>query len=325
LWIKFFQENNLKSPQAIVMVLLLATNGLYYALSIFEDIRLRQSGLLTESMITSYLLLSNVIVLFFSALFIVAITILMQFILKQAELYEATNEEKVRAERFKAELITNMSHDMKTPLTSLINYVDLLSKLPIDNPQFKDYTSILERKSLRLKHLIFDLLEASKVGTGNVQLHMEQLNFSELIGQTVGEFEDDYISKNLKLVLRKSDQATIINADGEQLYRIIENLLNNTLKYSLENTRVFCELTTSNQQAVLKISNTSKIPLEKISEDLTQQFIRGDKSRQTEGSGLGLYIAKNLAELMNGTLEININGDLFEATLIFKQIETPNK
>ncbi|MDT2741873.1 HAMP domain-containing sensor histidine kinase [Lactococcus garvieae] len=271
---------------------------------------------------SNHTIYNNLLLSTFLAILFVSLSFLMDFILKEDRNYEQANQEKIRAERFKAELITNMSHDMKTPLTSLISYVDLLKKLPIENPKFKEYTEVLDRKSLRLKHLISDLLDASKIGTGNIQLNYEQVDVTEMLGQIAGEFEDDFLEKQLTLILRLSENPSFLNIDSEHFYRIIENLLGNSLKYSLEKTRVFLEVKEKNEQVYIYIKNTSKNPIEVESSELTEQFIRGDRARFQEGHGLGLYIAKNLIELMGGQFEVEVTGDLFVAKLTFSQSST---
>ncbi|MDR2977588.1 MAG: HAMP domain-containing histidine kinase [Streptococcaceae bacterium] len=244
-------------------------------------------------------------------------TYIVHFVLGLSEAYENANQEKIRSERFKAELITNVSHDMKTPLTSIVNYVDLLKKLPITDEKFQDYLEVLDRKSLRLKTLTNDLLDASKAGTGNVSVKMQPVNLTEFVGQIVGEFDEDYSARDLTLVYQQPDHEIIVEADVEHLWRVLENIFGNAMKYSLENSRVFARLLADEHQVSLQLVNTSKAPIELTGEELTEQFIRGDKARHTEGSGLGLYIAKSLVELMQADFQILINGDLFEVQLNF--------
>jgi signal transduction histidine kinase len=248
---------------------------------------------------------------------LVLLTYIVHFVLGLSEAYENANQEKIRSERFKAELITNVSHDMKTPLTSIVNYVDLLKKLPITDEKFQDYLEVLDRKSLRLKTLTNDLLDASKAGTGNVSVKMQPVNLTEFVGQIVGEFDEDYSARDLTLVYQQPDHEIIVEADVEHLWRVLENIFGNAMKYSLENSRVFARLLADEHQVSLQLVNTSKAPIELTGEELTEQFIRGDKARHTEGSGLGLYIAKSLVELMQADFQILINGDLFEVQLNF--------
>ncbi len=229
-------------------------------------------------------------------------------------------DDSTKNERMKADLITNVSHDIKTPLTSIINYVNLIKLEDIENERVKNYVRILDEKSQRLKQLTEDLVEASKVSSGNVKLDMQQIDIVELICQTGGEFNEKFESKELTIVTKLPKQSVYIWSDGRHLYRVIENLYNNVAKYALEKTRVYVEVQESGDTAVFSIKNVSEksLALENSSvEDLTERFIRGDSSRTTEGSGLGLSIAKNLTVLMGGKFEISVDGDLFRATLVF--------
>ena len=236
-------------------------------------------------------------------------------------------EASVREEKTKAELITNVSHDIKTPLTSIINYVDLLKREDIDNPKAKEYIEVLENKSERLKQLILDLIEASKTSAGNIELEMMNLNFVELLGQAVGEYEDKFNEKDLELVNNITMDKAVINADGRRIFRVIDNLLGNTYKYSKEGTRVYLNLgeSSDSKNVILSIKNVSKDMLNISAEELTERFVRGDKSRSSEGSGLGLSIAKNLTELQGGTFRIHIDGDLFTAIISFPLVEDEDK
>jgi len=232
------------------------------------------------------------------------------FLLNLSKTYNAANEDKIRAERFKTELITNVSHDIKTPLTSIISYLDLLKKEDLQGIT-AEYIHILDKKSTRLKILIDDLTEASKAGTGNLRVDMQEVNLLEIVGQAAGEFDGSFAEKCLTLVIRQPEEAMLYNTDSRHLYRILENLFSNAAKYALDGTRVFAEITTHNGHPCIIVQNTSAIPVDFSDGEATEQFIRGDKSRRTEGSGLGLYIAKSLAELMGGQLHINVSGDLF--------------
>ncbi len=223
-------------------------------------------------------------------------------------------EQSLKSERLKTELITNVSHDIKTPLTSIINYVDLLKKEEINNAKIEQYIAILDKKSQRLKKLIEDLVEASKVSSGNVKLNIENININELLKQTIGEFEDKFEKKNLKIDLELPNEDVIIQADSRYMYRIIENLFSNITKYAMEGTRVYIELKNINGIQI-EMKNISKDKLNISSEELMQRFVRGDKSRYTEGSGLGLSIAKSLVELQGGEFLIEIDGDLFKVTI----------
>lgn len=231
--------------------------------------------------------------------------------------------ESLKNEKLKADLITNVSHDIKTPLTSIVNYVDLLKRENLENENAKYYIHVLEEKSQRLKQLTEDLVETSKITSGNVKLNMQKLDLVELLYQTGGEFNERFESRNLTIVTKIPSEQIFIYADGRQLYRSIENLYTNAAKYALENTRVYVELEKADKKAVFTIKNVSKNELDIVSNgnvDLTERFVRGERSRITEGSGLGLSIAKNLTHLMGGKFEIKVDGDLFIATITYNII-----
>ena len=231
--------------------------------------------------------------------------------------------ESLKNEKLKADLITNVSHDIKTPLTSIVNYVDLLKRENLENENAKYYIHVLEEKSQRLKQLTEDLVETSKITSGNVKLNMQKLDLVELLYQTGGEFNERFESRNLTIVTKIPSEQIFIYADGRQLYRSIENLYTNAAKYALENTRVYVELEKADTKAVFTIKNVSKNELDIVSDgnvDLTERFVRGERSRTTEGSGLGLSIAKNLTHLMGGKFEIKVDGDLFSATITYNII-----
>lgn len=233
-------------------------------------------------------------------------------------------DDSTKNERMKADLITNVSHDIKTPLTSIINYVNLIKMEPIENERAKNYIQILDEKSQRLKQLTEDLVEASKVSSGNVKLDIQTIDLVELVCQTGGEFNEKFESKELTIVTKLPHDAVLIRADGRHLYRAIENLYNNVAKYALENTRVYVEVQVTDGNAVFSIKNVSErsLALENSSvDDLTERFIRGDTSRTTEGSGLGLSIAKSLTVLMGGEFQVSVDGDLFKANIIFPAYE----
>lgn len=230
---------------------------------------------------------------------------------------ETAVQEKMKSEHFRTELITNVSHDIKTPLTSIINYVDLLEKEDIENEKVKEYLDVLDRQSARLKKLIEDLMEASKASTGNLTVIMESLDASMLIGQVGAEFEERFANKNLELILNNGNAPAMITADGRHLWRVFDNLMNNIYKYAQPNTRVYVDVTSNDAGTVIEFKNISAYPLNISSEELMERFVRGDSSRNTEGSGLGLSIAQSLMQLMNGELSITIDGDLFKATLRF--------
>ena len=226
-------------------------------------------------------------------------------------------QEKLKSERLKTELITNVSHDIKTPLTSIINYVDLLKQEDIKDKKVMEYINVLDSKSQRLKKLIEDLVEASKASSGSVKLNIEEINLSELLKQVTGEFKDKFDEKDLIVDLDLPSSNIKIQADNRYMYRIIENLYSNVSKYAMDNTRVYISLIKSNNQIKLEIKNISKEKLNITADELMQRFVRGDKSRFTEGSGLGLSIAKSLSELQNCSFNIEIDGDLFKAILIW--------
>ena len=225
-------------------------------------------------------------------------------------------QESLKSERLKTELITNVSHDIKTPLTSIINYVDLLKKENIENEKIKEYIDILDKKSQRLKKLTEDLVEASKASSGNVKLNIEEINIKELINQTIGEFKDKFEEKGLIIETTMPHEDLIIKADNRYVYRIIENLFSNITKYALENSRVYIDIEKNKESKVkISIKNISKDKLNISSDELMQRFVRGDKSRYTEGSGLGLSIAKSLTELQKGKFNVKIDGDLFRVDM----------
>ena len=232
-------------------------------------------------------------------------------------------DERIRSERFRAELITNVSHDLKTPLTSIINYVDLLKKQPIDNPQVQSYIEVLTRKSQRLKKLTEDLVEASKASTGTLPVHLERLGMVQLVQQALGEFEERFAQSNLAVVTLYPEEEVWIMADGHHLWRVIDNLLSNCNKYALEGTRVYLEITRRDNSAVFSVKNISRQQLNIPPEQLMERFVRGDTSRTTDGSGLGLSIARSLTELQHGQFDLSIDGDLFKATVTFQLAPPP--
>lgn len=229
-------------------------------------------------------------------------------------------EERLQSERFKTELITNVSHDIKTPLTSIINYTDLLSKVEIDNENAKSYIDVLNRQSLRLKKLIEDLIEASKAASGAIKINKNPCNIATLIRQTVGEYEEKLSNANLDVITNIDDDDFMILADGRRIWRVFENLLNNICKYSQENTRVYIDLKDKGDKVAVVFKNTSNYQLNMSGDELMKRFVRGDKSRHTEGSGLGLSIAKNLVDLQDGDFKIDIDGDLFKAIIEFNKV-----
>ena len=226
-------------------------------------------------------------------------------------------EQSVKDERLKTDLITNVSHDIKTPLTSIINYVDLLKREDIQNERARNYIAILEDKSQRLKHLTDDLVEASKISSGNVKLELVRINFQELINQTNGEFSEKFEDRELQLVVNMPKEPVVIEADGRRVWRILENLYGNVAKYAMPRTRGYVELTVVGHMVRFHIKNISEQPLNIEAGELTERFIRGDESRTTEGSGLGLSIAQNLTLAQKGSFEIELDGDLFKVHLTF--------
>ncbi len=229
-------------------------------------------------------------------------------------------EISMKDERMKADLITNVSHDIKTPLTSIINYVDLLKREQVDNEKVQNYIRVLDEKSQRLKQLTDDLVEASKITSGNISLNFERINLTELMNQTIGEFSEKFEQKGLTTVMNVNTQQTVIEADSRRIWRVMENLFNNIFKYAMTGTRIYVSIDGQKdvpENVVISIKNISATPLNCNAEELTERFIRGDVSRTTEGSGLGLSIAKNLTEAQKGTFEIQLDGDLFKVILTF--------
>ncbi len=243
-------------------------------------------------------------------------------------------DERMKSERFKTELITNVSHDIETPLTSIINYVDLLQKEELNNPTAQEYLEVLDRQSSRLKKLIEDLIEASKASTGNLSVQMERCEAGVFLVQTVGEFKEKTDAANLELIIKKPEEPVYIMADGRHFWRIIDNMMNNICKYAQPGTRVYINLEQAFGTLTITFRNTSRAPLNISSEELMERFVRGDSSRNTEGNGLGLNIAKSLTELMQGTFKLIVDGDLFKVVLTFpvapapqapQQVQTPQQ
>jgi len=221
-------------------------------------------------------------------------------------------DKAIKGERMKTDLITNVSHDLKTPLTSIINYVDLLKQEEIDNDNANNYIGILEDKSYRLKQLIEDLIEASKASSGNIIINKEEVNLNELVNQASGEYEDKAQEANLEVRISSEKEKSLIYADGKYMWRIIENLISNSIKYSMPGSRIYIDIEESNGYGRLIMKNMSAYPLDIDPEELTDRFIRADKSRSSEGSGLGLSIAESLTAIQGGRFDIEIDGDLFK-------------
>lgn len=241
-----------------------------------------------------------------------------EYINRIGEGLDAAVENSVKNERMKTELITNVSHDIKTPLTSIINYIDLLKREHPTDPRICGYLDILEEKAQRLKNLTEDVVEASKASTGNISLEMADLNFVELVHQVIGEFEERFQEKNLSLLVHFDEEEAIVCADGRRMWRVLENIFSNVSKYAMENTRVYAEIKVAEPQMIFSLKNISAQPMNISAEELTERFIRGDVSRNTEGSGLGLSIAKSLTELQGGEFRLYLDGDLFKVTIIFQ-------
>lgn len=233
---------------------------------------------------------------------------------------EKAINESIKAERLKTDLITNVSHDLKTPLTSIINYTDLLKKEKLENENAKKYIDILEKKSKKLKILTEDLIEVSKISSGNETVALEKIDFREVVLQANGEFAEKFEEKNLEVISNLPKEAVIVDLDGKKIWRVLENLYQNVYKYSLENTRVYVDLIV-NDHIVFTIKNISKEKLNIPPDELMERFIRGDSSRHMGGNGLGLSIAKDLSKLNGGTLSIQIDGDLFVAKLKLDNIK----
>lgn len=233
---------------------------------------------------------------------------------------KAVNE-RMKSEHFRTELITNVSHDIKTPLTSIINYVDLLEKEEIENEKAREYLAVLSRQSARLKKLIDDLMEASKASTGNIAVNWERCQLNVLLDQCAGEYDGKLKAANLELVVTKPEEPVVILADGRHMWRVFDNLLSNICKYALAGTRVYLNLEKTGGKAVVTFRNISASQLNISGDELMERFVRGDSSRSTEGSGLGLSIARSLVQLQKGQLDLTVDGDLFKVTLQFNIAE----
>ena len=226
-------------------------------------------------------------------------------------------EERLKSERMKNELITNVSHDLKTPLTAIINYISLMKKEDIQPKHLKDYVQVLDKRSQRLKILIEDLFEASKIGSNNIELNLEENDINQLLTQTLVEMEDYINESKLDFIVNTPDKEVYILADGKKTFRVFENIISNILKYSLEKTRVYIDLVESDKKVHISFKNISKYQLNFDPDEITERFTRGDLSRNTEGSGLGLAIAKGLVQAQGGELKVDIIGDLFIVNIDF--------
>ena len=234
---------------------------------------------------------------------------------------EAIVDKQLRAEHLRTELITNVSHDLKTPLTSIVNYVDLLSREPMQSEAAAEYLEVLRRQAARLKKLTVDLVDASKASTGNLTVELVPANIQVLIGQITGEYEEQLHARGLTLMQSVPDEPLTILADGRQIWRVFDNLLNNACKYAMEGTRVYLDVTADDKTVVTTLKNISALPLNISPDELMERFVRGDSSRSTEGSGLGLSIARDLTVLQNGTLDLKTDGDLFKVQLRFPRYD----
>ncbi len=231
--------------------------------------------------------------------------------------FDVSLKEQMKSERMKVELITNVSHDLKTPLTSIISYIDLLSKEEGLSETARDYVNILREKSYRLKNIVSDLFDLAKSTSGDINLDMEKLDLKKLIEQTLGDMEDDIKDSGLQIKTRLPAEPVYIMADGKRLYRVFQNLIDNALKYSLKGTRVYIELEEANGKAIASIKNISGYEMNFTTEEILQRFARGDKARSTDGSGLGLSIAESFTRVCGGDFRVDIDGDLFKVTVKF--------
>ena len=232
---------------------------------------------------------------------------------------DAAVARQMKSERMKTELITNVSHDLKTPLTSLISYVDLLKKEGLTSERAPEYLDVLDRQSQRLKKLTEDLVEASKASTGNIQAKLEDTDVNLLLSQAVGEYSERLAAASLTPVTTLDIAEPHILVDGRLLWRVFDNLLSNVTKYALPGTRVYLTTEARDGKVFVTFRNVSREPLNISAEELMERFVRGDASRNTEGSGLGLSIARSLTELNGGSLALTVDGDLFKATLVFQR------
>lgn len=233
--------------------------------------------------------------------------------------YHIKNE--VKSEKLKADLITNVSHDLKTPITSIINYIQLLKKENIENDNAKKYIEVLDDKSLKLKNLTSDLIEISKLTSGNEQANLEKLNLIEIIMQANGEFQEKFEERNLKIISNYPKEEIYCYMDSNKMWRVLENIYNNIYKYAEENSRVYVDVKENDEDVMFSLKNISKYELNIEADELIERFVRGDKSRNLSGNGLGLSIAKELVLLQNGKFNVEIDGDLFKVNIILRRIQ----
>ena len=229
----------------------------------------------------------------------------------------AAVEARMKSERMKTELITNVSHDLKTPLTSIINYVDLLQRRPLEDPEAKEYLGVIARQANRLKKLTEDLVEAAKAASGNLAVHLDRMNVCELLNQACAEYGDPLEQASLTMIRSLPEPGIILRADGKLLWRVFDNLLGNTVKYAQPGTRVYLTCARNGSEAVIQLKNISREPLNISPDELMERFVRGDSARTSEGSGLGLSIVQGLTELNGGRFHLAVDGDLFKAELRF--------
>ena len=244
-----------------------------------------------------------------------------QYINRIGDGLDAAVEKSLKDERMKTELITNVSHDLKTPLTSIINYIDLMKRENIQDPKIQSYLEVLEAKAQRLKTLTEDVVEASKVSSGNITLEYMDIDFREMVQQTEGEMAEKFAARNLSVVLNLPEEAAVIHVDGRRMWRVLENIFGNAAKYAMPGTRVYADLSVSESEVKFSLKNVSEQQLNISADELTERFIRGDISRSTEGSGLGLSIAKSLTEMQGGVFELYLDGDLFKVDIRFPRIK----
>jgi len=235
-----------------------------------------------------------------------------------AEKIQASELEREKVERLKQQFFVDISHDLKTPLTSIINYVDIIKMKTSSKENIDEYIEILDRKAQRLKTLIEDLFEVSKMTSGSVELNLEKIDIAALLNQAIGEFNDKIESSSLKFKVTIPTEKIYANLDGKKTWRAFENLIGNAIKYSLPNTRVYIDLQAIEDTAILTFKNVASYEMDFNPEEIFERFKRGDKSRNTDGSGLGLAIAKSIIDLQQGTFNIETDGDLFKAIIKFK-------
>jgi signal transduction histidine kinase len=235
--------------------------------------------------------------------------------------FDESMQEQMKSERMKVDLITNVSHDLKTPLTSIISYVDLLSNEELPESA-RDYVSILVDKSERLKNIVSDLFDLAKSTSGNLPLNMETLDLKRLIEQTLGDMEDEIEKSQIRIKTSLTDQPVYIYSDGKKLYRVFQNILGNAIKYSLQGTRVFIDMQMDDRSIWVIVKNTASYDMDFTSEEILQRFNRGDDSRTSEGSGLGLSIAESFTKACGGEFTVKIDGDQFKVRLDFSRVRS---